>query len=434
MNLRTAPHLNPCCSFPAGAAGLRRVYNGQSKPSTLAACSRLLQKAGHAHVQLLQRPKTANRNSAWKPVSATSSPSLYDRDIVKEESRKYRRTVFTFENWAAHRSERRYKRHVLQLFQSRIVRGLLPPLVTLTGIATFVAVYQTLLESGTLPASFPKITFESGPFSSTSFALSLLLVFRTNTSYARWLEARTIWGGITNRSRDIVRQAITFTPPEETELVEMYKRWSIAYSKTLMCHLREDEDYNIVLKDVLKPDELQMLLAATHRPNYVLQVLSELIEQSNTVSPERFRMDQNLTFFHDAHGACERILKTPIPLSYTRHTSRFLVIWLAALPFTLWKSCHLAMIPASGIIAFLLLGIEEIGVQIEEPFSILPLEAICTTIETNCHEMTKNAAKIKELTGPVAKLAERNGNGSGRRSNRDTSFATPDIASDHSIR
>ena len=31
------------------------------------------------------------------------------------------------------------------------------------------------------------------------------------------------------------------------------------------------------------------------------------------------------------------------------------------------------MIPASCIIAFLLLGIEEIGVQIEEPFSILPL-------------------------------------------------------------
>lgn len=31
------------------------------------------------------------------------------------------------------------------------------------------------------------------------------------------------------------------------------------------------------------------------------------------------------------------------------------------------------MIPATAVIAFLLLGIEEIGVQIEEPFSILPL-------------------------------------------------------------
>ncbi len=31
------------------------------------------------------------------------------------------------------------------------------------------------------------------------------------------------------------------------------------------------------------------------------------------------------------------------------------------------------MVPVSAIIAFLLLGIEEIGVQIEEPFGILPL-------------------------------------------------------------
>ena len=56
-----------------------------------------------------------------------------------------------------------------------------------------------------------------------------------------------------------------------------------------------------------------------------------------------------------------------------RHTSRFLVMWLAFLPFSLWDACHWVTIPASGIIAFLLLGIEEIGVQIEEPFGILPL-------------------------------------------------------------
>ena len=43
------------------------------------------------------------------------------------------------------------------------------------------------------------------------------------------------------------------------------------------------------------------------------------------------------------------------------------------MPLTLWKACHWAMIPASAIVAFLLLGIEEIGVQIEEPFGILPL-------------------------------------------------------------
>lgn len=42
-------------------------------------------------------------------------------------------------------------------------------------------------------------------------------------------------------------------------------------------------------------------------------------------------MDENLTVFADVTGGCERILRTPVPLMYTRHNSRFLMIWCAAL-------------------------------------------------------------------------------------------------------
>jgi len=34
-------------------------------------------------------------------------------------------------------------------------------------------------------------------------------------------------------------------------------------------------------------------------------------------------------------------------------------------------------VPAAALISFLLLGIEELGLQIEEPFGILPIEAFC---------------------------------------------------------
>ena len=39
-----------------------------------------------------------------------------------------------------------------------------------------------------------------------------------------------------------------------------------------------------------------------------------------------------------------------------RHTSRFLVIWLFFLPLTLWPTAQWFTIPASAVIAFLLLG------------------------------------------------------------------------------
>jgi hypothetical protein len=40
---------------------------------------------------------------------------------------------------------------------------------------------------------------------------------------------------------------------------------------------------------------------------------------------------------------------------------------------------HWLTIPATTILAIFLFGIEELGIQIEEPFGILPLEALCDT-------------------------------------------------------
>ena len=41
-------------------------------------------------------------------------------------------------------------------------------------------------------------------------------------------------------------------------------------------------------------------------------------QEADVPDAARVRMDENLTSFADSLGACERILKTPIPLTYTR--------------------------------------------------------------------------------------------------------------------
>jgi predicted membrane chloride channel (bestrophin family) len=62
-------------------------------------------------------------------------------------------------------------------------------------------------QAGGLPGHWPHVTLALGQgFNLTAFALSLLLVFRTNSSYDRWWEARKLWGGVVNRTRDFVRQ------------------------------------------------------------------------------------------------------------------------------------------------------------------------------------------------------------------------------------
>ena len=77
-----------------------------------------------------------------------------------------------------------------------------------------------------------------------------------------------------NRSRDIVRQANRWFPEEEDGLKDMFVRYMGALPKSMMVHLRTDEDLRLVLNSVpgLLPDEVAAIEASPHRPMHVLQV------------------------------------------------------------------------------------------------------------------------------------------------------------------
>jgi ion channel-forming bestrophin family protein len=294
------------------------------------------------------------------------------------------------------------------LISSSIVRGLAQPLISAGTVSTLVCFYEGALADGTLPANLPSFLMPTAPFDLTSFALSLLLVFRTNSSYDRWLETITVWGNIANRARDTLRQLVSHArqrrngSPAPRPLAAAVRRWVVAYVRSLKFELVEDADLQSELAGLLGPSELQSLLAARHKPSFALSVLTELCAAADLRESHRVRVDENLTFLEDAVGSCERILRTPIPLSYTRHSSRFMVIWLTALPLGLWQQCGWGTVPLTLVISFLLLGIEEIGVQIEEPFSILPLEELCAEMEADLAGILQEASIAREAAREAA--------------------------------
>ena len=119
----------------------------------------------------------------------------------------------------------------------------------------------------------------------------------------------------------------------------------------------------------------------------------------------RFVMDQNVNALVDYLGACERVFRAPIPLVYTRHTGRFITSFMVLVPLAMWEPMrgtwnHWGTIPASAALAVFLFGIEELGIQIEEPFGILPLEALCDgSIEGVVMDM--RASYTKGHFGPI---------------------------------
>lgn len=293
----------------------------------------------------------------------------------------YRNKVYGHPEWAKHKSSWRHGRHFWSFFSSGIVAALAPPVLACTLLATFVTIFNHLVIVERLPHSVPILEVASLPFTLTASVLSLLLVFRTNSSYNRFDEARKLWGSNVNRTRDLARQALTWirSPADSAKLLCLLRHIK-AYPFCLRDHLTDEFTLREDLQGVVEPQELEAIMSAQHRPNYVLQVLSELIDQCNLTQWEKTNMDNNLTTFHDNVGGCERILKTPIPVAYTLLTSRFLIIWHLALPFALWRTCRWLTIPSTFATAACLFYIEQVGVLIEEPFWILPLESFCTGI------------------------------------------------------
>lgn len=367
----------------------------------------VLQQRGVGRAMALPTPPQAlSKCTVCRPavrrtsiIAASSAAEVADEVLEQQKSREFRRDVFDQKKWSSHRSKDRFLKNIITIPNSRIVRTLAGPLSWVASVATAICIYETLLDSHVLPAYYPRIALSNPqPQVLTSFALSLLLVFRTNSSYARWDEARKMWGGILNHSRNIVQQACAFFPDDQQGKVnrEAMSRWTIAYALTLQAHLQDEQYLSSGLTRVMEPHEKELVMASNHKVVKSLQVMGEIIQATPLTIAQAATMQENLAFFYDALGGCERILRTPIPVSYTRHTVRFLLIWMTFLPFGLIEVCHWMTIPVSVFIGLLLLGIDEIGVQIEEPFGILALDAIAGRVEADTNQQLAERGAVRD--------------------------------------
>ena len=102
-------------------------------------------------------------------------------------------------------------------------------------------------------------------------------------------------------------------------------------------------------------------------------------------------IDLNINQLIDYIGACERIHRTPLPFAYMVHLRRALLIFCYTLPFALVQTFEWATVVVCFLVSYVFLGIEEIGVEIEDPFGCdandLPLEQFCATVERGLQDL-----------------------------------------------
>jgi putative membrane protein len=371
----------------------------------------------------IRSPRTNVPSLISDPTSTTILSStdqdeiapLKGREAYGEQSRKFRRTVFSADDWVKHRDPDRFFRNLSTLSQSGIVVQLVNEVATVTALAMLVCIWNLALIDGYVDVSgvhhdplyqiptFLKFALPVGPFTLSSSALGLLLVFRTNSSYSRWWEARGCWGKIINHSRNIMRMGSSWTlkgatSENQAQRVENVQNLATAvweFPRALTRHLlskEEDEmDFAAHMYVRLPREQADAIVGCRHRPTKALFDLSCAVDALGLPYVKRIEVDKSIVVLCDQAGACERIFSSPVPLVYTRHTARFLSLWLLLLPFALYAPFsdswnHIGMIPCATAVSFFFFGIEELAVTLEEPFSILPMHAMTDGINLSAQE------------------------------------------------
>ena len=235
-----------------------------------------------------------------------------------------------------------------------------------------------------------KLGIDVAPLEYAGAVLGVLLVLRTNAGYDRWWEGRKLWGGMVNQSRDLVIAALTYGPPDPQWRAAIV-RWTAAFAHVARRSLRDERNLPEVAL-LLGDDAAGRIAAAEHMPGFMSQSIAEMLRQAREqhgMDPFAFlRIDRDRAKLIDHIGGCERIRGAPLPLVYSIHIRRFITIYLATLPFALLNMVAWETPVIVFMVAYPILSLDQIGVELENPFSAqrmghLPLDELTAKIEKN---------------------------------------------------
>lgn len=255
----------------------------------------------------------------------------------------------------------------------------------LTGLTLALYVIDEFLHRAEM--SLPKV--DAVGHSVLGVALSMLIVFRTNSSNNRFWEARTLWGSLVNTARNLVRLGAVAAPPAED-----LARLVTAYVLLLKEQLRDNNDLGEI-RNLLPGRMLERLTGVSNAAQVLATFMTEWVvsrQAEGRLEPLLAqRMETLIGTLIDNQGGCERIHRTPLPFVYAALIKQILFVYLVTLPFVLVPTIKYMAPMIMAVVSLGMLGIEDAGVEVEDPFGSeanhLPLERLCATIGRDVNDL-----------------------------------------------
>ena len=273
---------------------------------------------------------------------------------------------------------------IFMFHRSDTLRILLP---TMMGVAVFTTLVA-YVENEIFNAQFKNTTVIH---SLVGFVLSLLLVFRTNTAYERWWEGRKLWGSFTNNSRNLALKIATLVP--DTTIKNRFRVLISNYVMAAKEHLRQGVNTNDLEACDRYPQSYYE--GSHHVPNRIMKAIyaevNDLLERKIITQEQVLFLNAELVSFTDNIGSCERILRTPIPYSYSLFLKKVIFLYVLTMPIGFVLEFKYWAAPIVALVFYVFASIELLAEEIEEPFgpdaNDLPVNAISDNIHDNLVEI-----------------------------------------------
>jgi putative membrane protein len=229
------------------------------------------------------------------------------------------------------------------------------------------------------------LTFPGLPLSLLGSVIAVYLSFRNAAAYARWWEARTLWGAMVNHSRSFAREIRLLLPHDVPGVKEELVRRHIAYVHALRLHLRCEPPWDELARR-LTLDEVTRLKGVANVPNAIMNRTAEIIATQMGLDSMRLAtVTHTMSALSNAQGGMERIKNTPFPNQYSAYPVLFTHAFCFLMPVGLVGSLGIYTPLGSTAAGFLLLALLKIGDDMQSPFSNtkndVPVNALARVIE-----------------------------------------------------
>lgn len=328
------------------------------------------------------------------PLAIVSAGSSYTR-------------IWTHDTWDQHSfpPHRRYVRHLRRWYLSTTARKVSPTVAFACAWGVLVSSLARSYQVGAAPAVLKTAMEWSSPtFSFLSAPLALLLTLRANASMARLLEARGAWGRMVLGTRTLSSILRTHVFPVHPSGAVLSVRYLALLGWLLKAQLRgeSEESQRDVMRLMLGNDndprrddeeyrwlmgQKKRTVALTSRVRRVCAAaLSAASDNATSIdrTSAQLMIEERLRELEVCVGICERLFGSPIPPTYSRHLSRVISLWILLLPVSLISSgvsTVAGVACATTVAAYVFVGLDEVGMEIENVFQIMPMQQLAAAAQ-----------------------------------------------------